>query len=70
MGTSKGQVLWLRSRGGSGAGGGGLAEGASQAAVGQAGLRAPAMEGEGDEKSAWGGEKRGNKSLVDAVQNL
>lgn len=38
--------------------------------MGQAGLRAPAMEGEGDEKSAWGGEKGGNKSLVDAEQNL
>lgn len=54
-------VPWLGDRAGTGgvagacgggAGGRGLTGAASQAAVSQAGLRAPPMEGERDEKSA------------------
>lgn len=49
--------------GGGGEGGWGLNGAASQAAVSQAGLRTPPMEGERDEESAWGENKRGERKL-------
>lgn len=55
VGAGEGWVPWGGDRtvtGAGGAGGRGLTGGAGQAAVSQAGLRTPPMEGEGDEESA------------------
>lgn len=61
VGAGKGLAPRLGDRhltGAGGAGGRGLTGAAGQAAVSQAGLRTPPVEGEGDEESACGGERR------------